>query len=47
MDDKSSKDEKRVTNDVKQEQLNRYRISDRGQPMTTQEGKKDHKTRTN
>ncbi|WP_405099696.1 catalase [Oceanobacillus sp. FSL H7-0719] len=40
MDDKSSKDEKRVTNDVKQEQLNRYRISDRGQPMTTQEGKK-------
>lgn len=40
MDDKSSKDEKRVTNDVKQEQLNRYRVSDRGQPMTTQEGKK-------
>lgn len=40
MDDKSSKDEKRVTDDVKQEQLNRYRVSDRGQPMTTQEGKK-------
>lgn len=40
MDDKSSKDEKRLNNDVKQEQLNRYRVSDSGQPMTTQEGKK-------
>lgn len=40
MDDKSSKDEKRVNDNVKQEQLNRYRVSDSGQPMTTQEGKK-------
>lgn len=40
MNDKSSKDEKRVNDNVKQEQLNRYRVSDSGQPMTTQEGKK-------
>lgn len=40
MDDKSSKDDKRVNDNVKQEQLDRYRVSDSGQPMTTQEGKK-------
>ncbi|MEI3614847.1 catalase [Pseudogracilibacillus sp. SO30301A] len=42
MDQKSSRNRTPGdgSNNVKQEQLNRYRVSDRGQPMTTQEGKK-------
>ncbi|WP_340002737.1 catalase [Oceanobacillus sp. FSL K6-0127] len=39
-DEKSSKNQKRVNQDFKQEQLDQYRIRDYGQPMTTQEGKK-------
>ncbi|RHW30008.1 catalase [Oceanobacillus profundus] len=39
-DEKSSKNQKRVNQDFKQEQLEQYRMSDYGQPMTTQEGKK-------
>lgn len=46
-DEKSSKNQKRVNQDFKQEQLEQYRMSDYGQPMTTQEGKKDHMIRIN
>ena len=40
MDEKSSRNQKPVNKNKKQEQLDRYRISDFGKPMTTQEGKK-------
>ncbi|MFA8438811.1 catalase [Pueribacillus sp. YX66] len=40
MDDKSSKNEKRLVNDAKQEQLDRYRVQNKGKPMTTKEGLK-------
>ncbi|MEN1969449.1 catalase [Lentibacillus sp. N15] len=41
MDEKSSRNQKPVNNnDSKQQQLNRYRVQDKGKPMTTQEGKK-------
>lgn len=42
MDEKSSRNLKpgAGSNNIKQDQLNQYRISDKGKPMTTQEGKK-------
>ena len=40
MDDKSSKDNRPSKTNSKQEQLNQYRVRDKGKPMTTQEGKK-------
>ncbi|WP_026905731.1 catalase [Paucisalibacillus globulus] len=40
MDNKSSRNQKPVGNNAKQEQLDQYRIQNAGKPMTTQEGKK-------
>ncbi|MFD1350915.1 catalase [Oceanobacillus caeni] len=40
MDDKSSRNQKPINRNIKQEQLDQYRVQDSGKPMTTQEGKK-------
>ncbi|RLL41318.1 catalase [Oceanobacillus piezotolerans] len=40
MDKKSSRNQKPINPDVKQEQLDQYRVQNSGKPMTTQEGKK-------
>ena len=40
MDEKSSGNNRQMGQNAKQEQLNQYRISNIGEPMTTQEGKK-------
>ncbi|MFD2209033.1 catalase [Virgibacillus halophilus] len=40
MDEKSSRNQKPVNNNIKQQQLDQNRIQDSGKPMTTQEGKK-------
>ncbi|WP_164219714.1 catalase [Virgibacillus sp. YIM 98842] len=40
MDEKSSRNQKPIQDNIKQQQLDRYRISNVGEPMTTKEGKK-------
>ncbi|MFB4472615.1 catalase [Oceanobacillus caeni] len=40
MDDKSSRNQKPINRNIKQEQLDQYRVQNTGKPMTTQEGKK-------
>lgn len=40
MDDQSSRSNKPLNTDAKQEQLNQYRIQNTGKPMTTNEGRK-------
>lgn len=40
MDEKSSRNQKPISQNAKQEQLDQYRVQNAGKPMTTQEGKK-------
>ncbi|MED4474840.1 MULTISPECIES: catalase [Bacillaceae] len=40
MDDKSSRNQKPMNKDAKQEQLDQYRVQNTGKPMTTNEGRK-------
>lgn len=47
MSDKGSRDQEPVGENIKQEQLDQYRISNVDKPMTTMQGKKDLKIRIN
>nr|WP_072890547.1 catalase [Ornithinibacillus halophilus] len=40
MDEKSSRNQKPVNKDIKQQQLDQYRVKNTGKPMTTMQGKK-------